>query len=196
MELNKRILAGMRAQEERLNELEKYIVEGQSYTSDHMDAKDAVIEAKNVMIATKDTVIEAMSSVIKIKEHVLKKRTTKLFYLLGRLSVRGVIREMEEEVDLFHLKPDATRAELWRSLLTNNVNRLTTHLIGRSYMSSSELDEWIQLAEDTYSKASEVVNKYYDTNTALVIDTKIFSSREVRLVEGICESLEVNFLVV
>ena len=195
-ELTEMIISSIKAQEERLKTIEKMIEDNRSGTNDLIDANSAVIVAKDALIATKDTVIEAMSSVIKAKDQQLKKSRTELFYLQGRLSVRGVIREMERNVDLYYLKPNSTRVDLWRSLLINNVNRVSFHLSGKSSMSYHEVNEWIDVVQETYDKASSVVNNYLDTSSAVVIDTEIFCAKQVRLVEGVCQALDVNYLLV
>ena len=157
-----------------------------------ISSKDDLIKSLNERINSTET---SKDEIVKSKDETIKELKTKVMDLEGRLSIRCLIEDFENSVEVtFKTKNQSKRYSVWTEIFNKNIKGICNLLSPNAALTSEEKDEYISVATEIYKKASKNIHNYY--SYCLTIDASIFTENEIDLVVAICRATPINFNVV
>ena len=165
-------------------------------------SKDEAIKSKdeaiNILLSSKDEAIKSKDELssrdgehIKLLKSNLAAKNAVIYDLQGRLSLRSVIEDFENNSIKEYNEAgegESKRERAWDMILRNNYCGITSEL------GSDNSKSWIPVAKELYKRISEDMHKY--RSEKVIINRTSMTEDMVTLATAICKSLPIEYEII
>jgi hypothetical protein len=167
-----------------------------------LSSKDEAIKSKDeaikILLSSKDEAIKSKDELssrdgehIKLLKSNLAAKNAVIYDLQGRLSLRSVIEDFENNsIKEYNEagKGESRRERAWDVILRNNYCGITSEL------GSDNSKSWIPVAKELYKRISDDIHKY--RSEKVIINRTSMTEDMVTLAAAICKSFPIEYEII
>ena len=160
-----------------------------------LSSKDEAIKSKDeaikILLSSKDELSSRDGEHIKLLKSNLAVKNAVIYDLQGRLSLRSVIEDFENNsIKEYNEagKGESRRERAWDVILRNNYCGITSEL------GSDNSKSWIPVAKELYKRISDDIHKY--RSEKVIINRTSMTEDMVTLAAAICKSFPIEYEII